>query len=300
MEAAVHLRNAAQADGLGRLQERLLRLYENASSRGIESCGEIARSFTRVYIGDEFCPHRMPRPAELEALLDYARETGKGVTLLTPPLTDSGIDKCARLLDRLHERFPSAEVVANDWGVLLFLCEKYPEFSLAAGRLLDKGFKDPRVPDPDTFSSHSEEMAAVLNTSSYDSPIIREKLIELGVVRVERDMFPYRESPPEPAPGLGTSIYFPFGYVTTGRVCWTSTFSESEKYKPLEDCARPCDGIAMKLEHADAAMPLFQSGNTVYYLQSPAALESIFEAAGRGEIRPVYQLAALWVDPVSV
>ena len=254
---------------------------------------EIARSFTRIYVGDEFCPHRMPRLAELDALLDVAREHSKDVTLLTPPLTDAGIDECTRLLDRLRERCPEAEVVANDWGVLLFLKEKYPEFRLAAGRLLDKGFKDPRLSDSGALSSHSEEMAAVLNTSSFDSPILREKLVELGVVRMERDLFPYRVGAPGSAPGLAASIYFPFGYVTTGRVCWTSTFSESEKYKPLEDCARPCEGITMKLEHEDAALPLFQSGGTVHYLHSPAALESIFEAAGGENIRLVYQGLAL-------
>jgi hypothetical protein len=293
METAVHLRNAEQASDLARLPEQFSRFCETASPSGAEMGEEIARSFTRIYVGDEFCPHRMPRPAELDALLDLACESAKNVTLLTPPLTDAGIDECAQIFDRVGERCPEAEVVANDWGVLLFLKEKYPEFRIATGRLLDKGFKDPRLTDADAFFSHSEEMAAVLNTSSFDSPALREKLIELGVVRTERDMFPYRACAPEPSPGLETSIYLPFGYVATGRVCWTSTFSGDGKFALLDDCARPCDRITMKLEHEDALLPLIQSGGTVHYLHSPAALESIFEAAESGNIRLVYQGLAL-------
>ena len=254
---------------------------------------EIARSFNRIYIGDEFCPHRIPRAGELDELLDLARQRNKDITLLTPPLTDAGIDESARLFDRLAEHNPAAEVVTNDWGALLFLREHYPDFRVAVGRLLDKGFKDPRLADPDSLSSHSEETAAVLNTSSFDSATLHEKLIELGVVRMERDLLPYRKTPPEPAPGIATSIYFPFGYVTTGRVCWTSTFSGNEDFTLPRECSRPCEGITMTLEHADAALDLFQSGGTVHYLHSQAALEAIFEAAERENIRLVYQGLAL-------
>jgi hypothetical protein len=295
MELAVHLRNVKQVDDFDRVQEHLSSFYESEFSRET-TLGKVAvHSIDRIYVGDEFCPHRMPGPAELDAFLDFAREHHRQITLLTPPLTDSGIEELSLLLNRLHDSFPEAEVVANDWGVLVFLKEEYPEFRLAAGRLLDKGFKDPRLSDAGVLSSRSEEMKAVLNSSSFDNPAFRDKLIEWGIGRIERDMFPYRDSPPAPSPQLETSIYFPFGYVTAGRVCWMSTFAKTNesRFVPLESCARPCSEMFMKLEHSDVKLPVFQGGGTVFHLHPPSALESVFEMAGREKVRLVYQGFAL-------
>ena len=295
MELAVHLRSVEQADGLGRLQEHLSSIYESAFSKGVELGEDLTRSFDRIYIGDEFCPHRVPRPAEFVALLNFARDSNKHVTLLTPPLTDSGIEALSPALNRLRDSFPEAEVVANDWGVLVFLKEEYPEFRLAAGRLLDKGFKDPRLSDAGALSSQSQEMEAVLNKSAFDGPALQKKLVELRVERIERDMFPYRDSPPTSVAQLETSLYFPYGYITTGRACWLSTFDKSSesKFVPLSDCSRPCNAISVKLEHPDMMLPAFQDGGTVYYLQPPSVLESMLETARCEKIRLVYQGFAL-------
>lgn len=295
MELAIHLRNVKQADGVGRLQEHLSSIYESAFSKGIELGEDFARSFDRIYIGDEFCPHRVPRLAEFDALLDFARKSNKHVTLLTPPVTDSGIEELSPALNRLRDSSPDAEVVANDWGVLIFLKEEYPEFRLAAGRLFDKGFKDPRLSDAGALTSQSQEMEAVLNKSAFDSPALQKKLVELRVQRIERDMFPYRDSPPTSVAQLEASLYFPYGYITTGRACWVSTFDKSSdsRFVPPSDCSRPCNRMSVKLEHSDMMLPAFQDGGTVYYIQPPTALESMLETARCEKIRLVYQGFAL-------
>jgi hypothetical protein len=295
MELAVHLRNADQAGGLGRLRENIRSFYEGRSLPNADWPERLTGANNRIYIGDEFCPSRLPHASGLDALLNLARQERLGVTLLTPPLPDSGIERCATLLDSLSEFCPDSEVVANDWGMLSFLKDEYPGFRPAAGRLLDKGFKDPRVSDPEALGSRSEEMKAVLNRSSFDGAAFREVLIGMGVVRLERDQFPYRLSLPAPIAGLETSIYFPFGYVTTGRVCWTSTFAieKDRRFVPLDECSRPCEGTSMKLDHPDMKLPVFMNGNTVHYLHLPETLDSIVEEAGRAGTRLVYQGFAL-------
>ncbi len=291
MELAIHLRNIKQMDGPLNLSGSLVSFYEWTTPRMDRWEKAFARSYNRIYVGDEFCSNRLPTLPELQALLEFASANKMGVTFLTPPLAHSGFDTCSALLECLREGHPTAEVVFNDWGVLLFLKERYPEFSLAAGRLLDKGFKDPRLPGAAALSSLSAEADALLDASSFDSAGVREKLIELGVARLERDMFPYRQSPPENDSKFHISIHFPFGYVTTGRVCWTATFDENatERFAPLSECSRPCNSMTMKLKSADASLSLTQSGNTVYYLYSTATLNSIIAAARRGKCRLVYQ-----------
>ena len=224
-------------------------------------------------------------------LLDFAREAGREVTLLTPPLTNSGMEKCSHLLECVGESHPDAEVVFNDWGMLSLLKEKYQGFSIAAGRLLDRGFKDPRLLDPKGFSSSSIEASTLLGSSSFDQRQIQKKLLELGVTRVERDLLPYAERAPAAMSGLETSIYFPFGYLATGRVCWMSGFDPvpAERFVPLRECAGPCRRAPLRMKSDSFTSPVIQSGNTLYYLYTASMLETILGEANRAKHRLVYQ-----------
>jgi len=291
MELAVHLRNVDQKDGLDKWREHLAGLYGDVGVAVNDWVRPAAPTFDRIYVGDEFCFHRLPRLTELKALLQLARENGMAVTLLTPVLTDDEMRRISPLLDCLHECHGAAEVVFNDWGVLHFLKERYPDFSLAAGRLLNKGFKDPRLPAGNNLSPVPAETEALLNSGSFDHAELQEKMVELGVIRMERDMLPYGKPPPLAASALKTSVYFPFGYVTTGRICWMATFSQptKQKFVPMKECARPCERGALRLDADGFSFPMIQGGNTVYYLYTQAMLATIMEEAGRERLRLVYQ-----------
>src|SRR5436309_3542906 len=51
-----------------------------------------AVSFTRCAYGNEFCEHLIPSPRQLEAVLSASDERQMGLTLLTPYVTDAGIE----------------------------------------------------------------------------------------------------------------------------------------------------------------------------------------------------------------
>src|SRR5712692_705519 len=80
-----------------------------------------APRFTRCVYGNEFCEHLIPQPKQLEAVRDAARLQEIAVTLLTPYVSDSGIDALRPLFARLSESGEESEVVFNDWGVLNLL-----------------------------------------------------------------------------------------------------------------------------------------------------------------------------------
>lgn len=295
MELAVHLRNANQKDGLETWREHLAGLYDATGIGPNDWAWPDTPSFDRMYIGDEFCSSRMPGLTELEALLQLAREKKMAVTLLTSILTNKGMQRLSRLLECLGETHSAAEVVFNDWGVLQFLKERYPDFSLAAGRLLNKGFKDPRLSDANGLSLISNEADELLSTDSFDHVELQEKMIQWGVVRVERDMLPYRKPRPFDASKLEISLYFPFGYVTTGRVCWPATFDQTakERFLPTKGCARPCERTALRLDAAGFSLPVIQAGNTIYYMYTPAMLTGMIEETRGKKIRLIYQGFAL-------
>ncbi|UCF56808.1 MAG: hypothetical protein JSW15_12185 [Deltaproteobacteria bacterium] len=298
MELAFHLRDPGQVEKLNEFPRHLLDFYDGVSLREKDWIEGIPQSLDRIYIGDEFCFNRLPSLGELDRLYQFAEKKGLGVTFLTPPLTDEGLERSTPLLDYLKERDPRTEVVVNDWGVLSFLNERYPLFQLAIGRLLNKGFKDPRLLDANEASLFSEETEELLNNSTFDSVDFQEKMLELKVTRLERDLLPYGEHKIESHPQLETSIYFPFGYITTGRVCWIASFKQSakEKFAPLMRCARFCNALTLKLNSDKFSFQLFQGGNTVFYLYTPSMLDSLIKGAKRKNFRLVYQGLAIGVS----
>jgi hypothetical protein len=291
MELAVHLRDPAQVQALSDLPGHLSMFYEGKAFKGLDGFLRDDKWLLRLYIGDEFCIHRLPDPAEFDTLCQLAKGEDRGLTFLTPPLTDVGIARCGPLFDILKDMDHGTEVVVNDWGVLLFLKEKYPTFQLAVGRLLNKGFKDPRLMNPDEAITSSAESAELFNTCTFDAVEFPAKMRQLNVKRVERDLLPFGEAEIKCHGELHTSVYFPFGYITTGRVCWMSSFhaDAGRKFSISNGCRRTCQKLSLKLNHAKTDLQLFQMGNTVFYLYAPSKLADLVKHAKTFKLRLVYQ-----------
>jgi hypothetical protein len=291
MEMAVHLRSPQHAQALNDLPGQLSILYGENAIKGMEWPALVDRSAVRLYLGDEFCIHRLPRIDELDVLCQMAKMENRDLTFLTPPLTDDGIDRCGPLFDILKGMDLATEVVVNDWGVLLFLKEKYPSFQLSVGRLLNKGFKDPRLTNPDETSEFSGETAEFFNTCTFDADEFLAKMQQLNVKRLERDLFPFGKSEIKHHGELQTSVYFPFGYITTGRVCWMGSFygGAGRKFSMSNGCRRTCQKLSLKLNHAKTDLQLFQTGNTIFYLYAPSKLTILLKQAKIQKLRLVYQ-----------
>jgi len=291
MELAIHLRDPAQAHALSDLSGHLSNVYGEEVFKGLDRSALIDQSSLRLYIGDEFCAHRLPQLDELAALCQLAKGKTGGLTFLTPPLTDEGMDKCRPLFDFLEESNLRTEVVINDWGVLFFLREKYPSFQLSIGRLLNKGFKDPRLMNPDEASEFSAETAELFNTCTFDSIEFQAMMRELNVTRLECDLFPFGGPELKRHEQLQTSVYFPFGYITTGRVCWMKSFNThaANKFSISNGCRHACNKMSLKLNHANTDLQLFQAGNTIFYLYAPSKLAALLKRAKTQKLRLIYQ-----------
>ncbi len=258
--------------------------------RDLPAADMTARSVTRLYVGDEFCARRLPSPDRLARFCRSADESGLGVTLLTPILSDADIETHESLFEVLSRRHTAPEVVVNDWGVMRFLRTRHPEFRIAAGRLLDKGFKDPRTP----ASDQGADADPLLSGGAFDQAHIREMLHGLGVGRLERDLSPHCSGTGRPDDRFGLSVYYPFGCVATGRICWPA--SPRQGFAPAGPCDRICETLSMQLLHPDVALPVFQNGNTVFYRYSPVMLSSLRFLAESRPLRLVFQGRAMGCD----
>ena len=298
----VHIRSASDLPELGTvvegLGEHLQELYRkfcgNRKKAPVDgSFSAFDFSIDLVYMGDEFCANLLPNIEQATALAEYAKENGIGLALLTPVLVDRQIDERESLFAALCDLWPDMEVTVNDWGVLFFLKQRFPGFRLALGRLLNKGLKDPRWKTPEVRFDGAQDDAerAILGHCTFDQVRFRKKAGDLGVRRLERDLFPYRDLTGLDDGDLRTSCYFPFGYVTSGRVCWQASFEQPGRkhFMPVNGCARPCQKRSFTLAHTKANFPVYQNGNTVFYLYPSEVLEALFKISREKNIRLVYQ-----------
>ncbi|MBU1340229.1 MAG: hypothetical protein KKE44_04995 [Proteobacteria bacterium] len=243
----------------------------------------------RIYVGDEFCPARMPDLHGLSRFIRFADKKELPLTLLTPVLTDPGIEHLIPLFDRVSRWNPASEVVINDLGVLFFLKKRYPDFQLSMGRLFNKGFKDPRL---DLNKSRvSEKINGFLNDCSFNRENIQILAEGLGIKRVEQDLLPYADPASVGMSRLKTAVYLPFGYVTTGRVCFTAGLNPhtDNRFSLGAACSSPCAVHRMELKHPDLVFKLFQNGNTIFYLYTLTMIRFLLENARQKGFRLIFQ-----------
>lgn len=251
---------------------------------------DIASRINRIYIGDEFCPKRLPDVKTLKSRLKAADQKGLPVTLLTPVLTDGGIKAWDKLFETFHQWNHAAEVVVNDLGVLLYLKQAFPGFHLSMGRLFNKGFKDPRP-----GKKNITPAAACLNHCSFQQSNIKSLAKNFGIQRFEQDIFPHSDFDAQSlamnGSGFNVSVYFPFGYVTTGRACMTAGMDgrPDAKFNFSAGCRAPCTTHRFKLNPPGNGPALLQNGNTIFYTYTAPMLKFLVKTAETHGVRLVWQ-----------
>jgi hypothetical protein len=180
----------------------------------------------------------------------------------------------------------------NDLGVLLYLKQTFPGFSLSMGRLFNKGFKDPRLDKKDIAPAAA---ATCVNDCSFQHANMRGLAKNLGIQRFEQDLFPHADPDPDAlamnGSGFDVSVYFPFGYVTTGRACMTAGMDgrPDAKFNFSAGCHAPCTTHRFKLSHPGNGPALLQNGNTIFYPYTTSMLSHLLKTAETHGLRLVWQ-----------
>lgn len=293
IDLAVHMRHPDQVSRFA--EEKAGRFADGGSGTsemGRKSVREILKAsrLDRIYVGDEFCPRRLPGPRRWKTFREQAIAAGLKVTLLTPPMTDGEIAKSRSLFDIL---VPKDEVVVNDWGVMLFLEEEFPCLSVSMGRLLNRGMKDTRLSD--RFLNCTADGQTLLEETTFDGSGFLAFASARGIHRLERDLAPHSASLGFLKTDLVHSIYFPFGYVATGRVCRIAEMKNggAPRWVPGAPCRQDCKRAAIRMIHESTRLVHHQNGNTVFYRYPEYLLDRLAKITDFREIRLVYQGWAL-------
>lgn len=247
--------------------------------------------FTRIAYGTEFCEHLLPTAEALKAIIAASIP----LTFLTPYVSDEGIVRLRRLFPLLSD----SEVVFNDWGVLRLLRTEFPRLTPVQGRLLNKSLRDPRIMPVYAETSASEHLSAlrVLQSSNLDNATYLALLDRHGVHSVELDNLPQGNDLGFASLGVRVSVYLPFGFISTGRVCMAAGlhYPPREKFQPAAPCRYECQTHQLEYTYTNSpfgkrGQKFWLKGNTYFYRHTPAMLESLAQEASRGHIaRMVYQ-----------
>jgi hypothetical protein len=241
--------------------------------------------FDRLYFGAEFCEIKIPGVEETAAAALIAAESGLGFTLVTPYVTDRGLELLRDVFLSLPADKPG-EVVVNDYGALTLLKQERPDIAPVLGRLLSgqkRGFGI-STRQGDALPA----LAASWTASAFDLPAVRGWLVEHGVLRVELDNLPQGIASDFSGSGLGASLYTPFGFVTTTRYC-PYAFRDGRWLNIAGECEQACRQ-GMIEESADIFdRPVWLAGNAQFY--ENLVIPNNEELARKGFDRVVYQPA---------
>lgn len=247
----------------------------------------ISKDYSRLYFGNEFCQRLIPSLKELKKVLNFSQENNLDFTFVTPYVTNGGLDNLKSLLPFLSKQNP-CEVVINDWGVLRLINKNYQNLKPVLGRLLGKQKRGPRIMN--VWDKLPKTAKEYFRQTSITVPRYRNFLKERGIRRIELDNllqgidlgFNAKKE------GIYVSLYLPYAYVTTTRLCLTANCDKPEYVDKIGifPCHKECQKYTFELKHKAMPVTLILKGNTQFFKNEkiPENLEK------KGIDRIVYQL----------
>ncbi len=245
----------------------------------------LAPKYSRIYFGHEFCEKLIPTAYELKKVITYCGKNKLGFSLVTPYVTNLGLGNLEKLFFWLQDNMIKCEVVINDYGVLDLISEKYPNLLPVMGRLLTKQKRDPRIlrliksePGKRKFYKMNNQHFIVLSKKAPDAlvsyfkeaniniPIIRSFLNRYRARRAEIDNLLQGIKLKIPKRDLSVSLYVPYGYIATTRLCSANPFRHPRSFScRISSCQKECKKYSLKLRSKHIPQVIYKKGNTLFY-----------------------------------
>ena len=236
-------------------------------------------SISMLYFGNEFCEYKIPSIQQVEKAVKLCESEQLEFVLVTPVVTDSGIQRLDEIFAYLQEHKKDIEIIVNDIGILALIKSKYPVLKPVLGRIFDKTSHDARAVVEDLQLYYGKNGLKFAQTPGIISESSLQVYKQYGVQRYEFDL---------PKVGLilpdrgKFSLYWPYSYLTTGRICMLRSMELDGKEKFLVGqsvCSQSCrkfqvekrkpqNGYGFEKGKRLTDFYLFQKGNTLFYLNN--------------------------------
>lgn len=201
------------------------------------------KDFERVYIGNEFCQNLLFSLNSLKNRIDRVLKHNKNFSIVTPYVTDWGLQILKKYFDFLNKHHPGTEIIVNDFGVMDLACDYQnlePVLGRAIGNHLTKGPPDLKPNSGQALSfffAKGIKRCEVSNKGDY-AQLDTHKELEY-------------------------SLYYPYMFVSTGRRCMVGFENKKaeEGFDPKQ-CKRPCNQNYYLITHKQIQDKIIVYGNT--------------------------------------
>jgi hypothetical protein len=241
----------------------------------------------RIYFGEEVCEKRIPKVREIKILIKKLKELNLKLTFVTPYVTNNGLEKLENIITLLSNELKEFEVVFNDWGVFYFI-KNYDNIIPVCGRLLNKMKRDPRISNALNVNNVTIDYKNYFGNTNLNGKYIRNYLTKNNVERLEFDNV-FQELTFKLPSNISGSIYYPYIYLTTTRLCRfhkKNLYSINHTLKIPKNCNQNCKNKMIKLKNENLRENIYLYGNT-HYLKNKNINEAMIEKAGIDRI--IYQ-----------
>ncbi len=220
---------------------------------------------TRLYFGNEFCQRLLPSKKDIDQVMEFVKEKKCAFTLVTPYVTNEGLQNWKGVIEQVAAIDPGCEVVFNDWGLFRILRDISPELKPVLGRLMTKIKRGPRLMK--VMEKLPPDALKHLRSTNLSVEPYRTFLLDRGINRAELD-HPLQDMHLD---GIGSSIhlslYIPFVYVTTTRFCLSASCDKPEKkgMVGIFPCTKECQKYTFTLDNPVMETSLIRKGNTIFF-----------------------------------
>jgi len=229
----------------------------------VENLKYVSPHFSRLYFGNEFCEQLVPSRADLHQVLDFVSENSLDFTFVSPYVTNKGLSRLEDLFQEIAQNRPDSEVVFNDYGVLRVLSNRYKQLTPVMGRLLNRMKRGPRLMV--VIDKLPPTTVEYFRSSNLTLPVLSEFLNAHRVRRVELDNV--LQGIDFHLDNLEASLYLPFAYVTTTRLCLVNScdIAEKEELIGIFPCKQECQRYTFYLSSDIMPLMLIRKGNTIFF-----------------------------------
>lgn len=217
----------------------------------LEELEKISPNYKYIYFGNEFCEKKIPSVEEIIRILEYCNKNNKTLVLLTPPLTNKGVEVLKGII-REVPKGNNFEITINDFGILETL-KNIPNIRINCGRTLIRMKKGPEI-----MTGILNEPPEHFKDNSLSNPDFREIIKGLGIKRFEVDLPPQGINLPKKE---DITLYLGNSSVSLTRRCiYPKCDTEEYDYK-IGNCKKECLFQIITKQNEYYNQPIFVVGN---------------------------------------
>lgn len=212
--------------------------------------------FDFLYFGNEFCENLIPTIADFQNAATWCLKYNIKLVFVTPYTSEFGLEQLKELLNYIKINAQETEIVFNDWGVYHY-CKSQGFSKLILGRLLNKLERDVRIGQ---LKKNDSEFYDYLRTPSILSNYMCKYLKDENIERIEFDNvfqginYKYFSNQHK------YSLYYPYLYLTTSRLCPNN----NHYYQNKDICKKDCYNRVFVINTENSMQLLYVRGRTVF------------------------------------